>query len=97
MFLMLEAAQTFLKREPKKGHPLAEKPWFCVRCFTLFFAISRFFGNSLIPTHCLAMTNAIPTPPKKSYLKTYGRFSGFSGLCHNHGMNAYNMFTGRLL
>jgi hypothetical protein len=48
--------------------------------FSCFFDFLGFLASQLI---ALQEQTRIQTPPKKSYLKTYRRFFGFSKLCQN--------------
>jgi hypothetical protein len=51
-----------------------------------------FIARQAVAFQCLA---AIRPLPKKSYLKTYGRFFGFSILCQNQGVNVKEKADGR--
>jgi hypothetical protein len=42
-----------------------------------FFVLCDFLGHFVLQTVASQDLTAIQTPPKKSYLKTYGRFFGF--------------------
>jgi hypothetical protein len=59
------------------------------RIFSVFLGILAW---QIIAFQCLA---AIRPLQKKSYLKTYGRFFGFSNLCQNRGVNVAEKTAGR--
>jgi hypothetical protein len=68
-----------------QGH-IAEKRGSHEKYFALFFAFFRFLRILSIASRCLSTTSGAQDPPKKSCLKSDGRFNGCAAMCHNGGM-----------
>jgi len=82
-WLTITAGATYksaILKRGAKGLFLAGKQGFHGKFSTLFFVFFRFIGIVCIASPCVSTISVDPILPKKSGLKTYGRFFVFSRL-----------------